>query len=74
MMHCSSQKVKSLNFLALTIKIKYFRYFFRYAKISRSKITSKKNFFFKKAFGMPKSVQVHGDILVWALLDNEQDL
>ena len=68
------------NFL-LTIQINYFL-FFRYVKISRSKITSKKSFphfniIFSSsfsstllAFGMPKSVHAHGNILVCALINN----
>ena len=43
MVYCSSEYTKTLNFLLLAIKIEYFS-FFRYVKVSRSKITSKKNF------------------------------
>ena len=59
----------------LTIQINNFL-FFRYVKIPRSKITSKRNFpqmniIFSSSFsltfptfGMPKSVHAHGNVLV----------
>ena len=54
--------------------------------MSQSKITSKRNFpefnivlsssfsLTSPAFGMPTLVHAHGNISVWALLDNSQDL
>ena len=56
---------------------------FRYVDIWQSTITSKKNFlyfniifssYFYPTFRMPKLVHVHGNILVWALIDNSQYL